>query len=149
MEFNFLNASPVPMVLYKEKFIYANEAFFTMSGYNEEDLKNKYVWDFFEEDAKEPFKAGIQDRLKNNMPKKEYTFKFYTKNNEVRWLKIGTTTVIHNEEYIGFATLFDRSGGRYGRGKPENGIRFGRPVRLLHPWLGSGSDLSGRGHTFL
>lgn len=107
MEFNFLNASPVPMALYKEKFIYVNEAFFTMSGYNEEDLKNKYVWDFFEEAAKEPFIAGIQNRMINKMPNKEYTFKFYTKNNEVRWLKIGTTTVIHNGEYIGFATLFD------------------------------------------
>lgn len=107
MEFNFLNASPVPMVLYKERIIYANKAFFKMSGYNEEDLNKKYVWDLFEENAKAPFENGIQNRLINKMPNKEYSYKFYTKSNDVRWMKIGTTTVLHNGEYLGFATLFD------------------------------------------
>jgi len=107
MEFIFLNASPVPMVLYKDKIIYANPAFYSLSGYNEEDLRDKVVWDFFEEDSREEYKALIEKRLKNNMSNENYTYRFLTKDQKEVWLKIETATVECNGEFIGFATLFD------------------------------------------
>lgn len=107
MEYTFLNASPVPMVLYKEKIIYANEAFLKLSGYSKEDVKDKYVWDFFANEDCEEFKDHVNKRLQNAMSNIEYTYCFYRKNNERLWIKIETTTVHYQGDYIGFATLFD------------------------------------------
>ncbi|MBP1931052.1 sensor domain-containing diguanylate cyclase [Ammoniphilus resinae] len=107
MKSTIFQSAPVPMLLYKEKILYANPAFIELTGYPENEIYKIDLWDFIEEESREIIQEAIKNRALNQMPKAEYQFKLYTKSKDTRWIHLVATTILLNNEYIGFATCFD------------------------------------------
>jgi len=107
MKETIIESAPVPMLLYKEKILYANPAFIELTGYPENEIYEIDLWDFIDEESREVIQGAIRNRILNQMPKAEYQFKLYTKTKETRWVHLVATTILFDNEYIGFATCFD------------------------------------------
>ncbi|MBB5174518.1 sensor domain-containing diguanylate cyclase [Texcoconibacillus texcoconensis] len=107
MDISMMESIPVPMFLYKEKIVSANSAFLKLTGYDIEEVRDKEVWEFFDEQSHDEIKYAVQQRLLNNFPQKEYQLKLFTKKNNRHWVHVVTTTAYFHNEYIGLATLFD------------------------------------------
>ncbi|WP_102346607.1 PAS domain S-box protein [Bacillus sp. Marseille-P3661] len=107
MEPKLFESSPVPMFIYKETIIKANDAFIELTGFKINDLQIKKVWDLFEETAHEEIKHAIKCRLQNNFSNKQYELRLTTKKNDVIWVHVVNTTILYKGEYVGLAVLFN------------------------------------------
>ena len=100
--------SLVGMFLYKEYFIYVNDAFCKMTGYSSQELLNMHPWDLVEEKEKENFKKLIMRRLQGEM------FSFVhndsllvTKNQERLSVKVSAETIKYEGSYAGIGIMID------------------------------------------
>jgi diguanylate cyclase (GGDEF)-like protein/PAS domain S-box-containing protein len=97
------------VILYREKYIYANQAAENVFGYTRDELYQKYVWDIFpDEFDKQIIKKAIAKRLSGeNTGPSHYTFKALTKQNKEIWLLISSTTVKYKDKLTALASFID------------------------------------------
>lgn len=107
MEREILNFAPVPMILYKEKIVYANPSALELLGCDYEYIVGKCVWEIFSEEHREYIKATALQRLNNALPRLDYQSQLVTKDNDKRWVNVISTTVHIQNEFMGLATIFD------------------------------------------
>jgi diguanylate cyclase (GGDEF)-like protein/PAS domain S-box-containing protein len=98
----------IGIVLYQEKYIYANPMAENILGYSKDELYQKYVWDVYpDEHDKELIKEAIEKRLKGEMFNSTYTLKVLTKQNKEIWLLISVSTVKYKDKYTALASFID------------------------------------------
>jgi diguanylate cyclase (GGDEF)-like protein/PAS domain S-box-containing protein len=107
LDFQLINHIPFPIFLYKDKIIAANSAFLELTGYELGEVLDQEVWKFFDEQFQYDIKKAVKRVLINDLPSKEYPMRILTKADKSKWVLIGTSTLSYQDEYIGFATLFD------------------------------------------
>ncbi len=98
------------IVLYREKYIYANPMAEKILGYPKEELYQKYVWDIYpDERDKLLVKQAITKRLDGEIFDAVYTLKILTKQNEEIWLLISASTVKYGDKYTALASFIDNT----------------------------------------
>ncbi len=97
------------IILYREKYIYANPTAESILGYTQDEFYQKYVWDVFSDEFdKKIIKKAIEKRLSGeNMGQSHYTFKALTKQNKEIWLLISSTTVKYKDKLTALASFID------------------------------------------
>jgi len=96
--------------IYKEKYLYANDAFLEMSGYTFEELKELPAWVFVEENYKEMVKSIVLRRLQGEeFPYVYNDVKFITKSGEARDMRVMSQTIEYENGYAGLGTIMDIS----------------------------------------
>ncbi|MHB8282402.1 MAG: PAS domain S-box protein [bacterium] len=97
------------IILYREKYIYANPTAENILGYTRDEFYQKYVWDMFpDEFDKKVIKKSIEKRLSGeNMLSSFYTFKALTKQNKEIWLLISSVTVKYKDKLTALASFID------------------------------------------
>ncbi len=97
------------ILLYREKYIYANPTAESILGYTQDEFYQKYVWDIFpDEFDKKIIKKAIEKRLSGeNMGPSHFTFKALTKQNKEIWLLIASTTVKYKDKLTALASFID------------------------------------------
>ena len=99
------------VVLYREKYIYANPTAENILAYTKDELYQKYVWDLFPgEFDKKAIKNAIEKRLDGEMFQSTYaTIRALTKQNKEIWLLISSTTVKYKNKFTALASFIDVS----------------------------------------
>ena len=97
------------IILYREKYIYANPTAESILGYTQDEFYQKYVWDVFSDEFdKKIIKKAIEKRLSGeNMGQSHYTFKALTKQNKEIWLLISSTTVKYKDKLTALASFIE------------------------------------------
>lgn len=100
--------SLVGMFLYREKFIYVNDAFARITGYLPEELLELHPWDLVEKRYKERFKKYVQRRLKGEFFSTIYNdVRLVQKNGEYLAVKITAETIEYRGGYGGIGVVMD------------------------------------------
>ncbi len=99
----------IGIVIYKEKVIYANQEALRMSGYAEEELYGKYIWELFvDEDFRNTIKRVIAARLKGEEAfLRNYVQKATTKQGRESWISISASTISYMGQFAGLASFSD------------------------------------------
>lgn len=98
------------VVLYREKYIYANPMAEKILGYSKEELYGKNVWDIYpDERDKLSIKQSIAKRLAGETFNVIYTLKILKKQNEEAWLLISSSTVKYGGRYAALSSFIDNT----------------------------------------
>jgi diguanylate cyclase (GGDEF)-like protein/PAS domain S-box-containing protein len=102
--------SLVGMFLYKEHFIYVNEAFAKMTGYTVEELLHMHPWDLLEKRRRKLFQRFIQKRLRGELFSSVHNNVHLLKKDERRVaVKISAETIHYQGDYAGIGIVMDIS----------------------------------------
>jgi len=88
-------------------FQYFNQACVDISGYPEEELINKSIWDLVHPDYHMDMKKRLADRMAGKEVLNHYEFKARRKDGEVRWVDFSGQLIDHNNGHALLATLVD------------------------------------------
>jgi len=100
--------SLVGMFIYKEYFIYVNDAFAHMTGYSTRELLNMHPWDLVDSKHREPFKKYVYRRLKGEEFKAVHNDAFLMKKScESVNVKISAETIYYENGYAGIGIVID------------------------------------------
>jgi len=100
----------VGIFIFREKFIYVNEAFCALTGYSQEELLEMHPWSFLDEEIQENFKKIVYRRLKGEDFHKEYSeMKIFTKTGERKVLRVSASTVKIAGKFAGMGMVIDVS----------------------------------------
>jgi len=102
--------SLVGMFLYKEYFIYVNEAFAKMTGYTTKELLAMHPWDLVDAHNRRPFKQLVQKRLRGEMFSSVHNDTYLIRRDETRLdVKISAETIRYKDSYAGIGVMMDIS----------------------------------------
>jgi len=102
--------SLVGMFIYKEYFIYVNDAFCKMTGYSAEELLHMHPWEITEECEQEAFKKLIKRRLAGEMFSFIHNDSLLVKKNQERLsVKVSAETIKYDGGYAGIGITIDIS----------------------------------------
>ena len=102
------NNSQIGIFIYKEKYIYANEAFCKMTGYSEEELYEMHPWELLEPEIQDIFKKASLMRLEGKEFDKEYNdIQVFTKNNTKKIFRVSASTIFVDGSYAGLGMVAD------------------------------------------
>jgi len=108
----------VGIFIYKDNYVYVNEAFSNVTGYSVEELQKLKPWDIIEESYREEAGKIMQRRLKGEeFPKLYNDIKLVCKNSQVRTVRIISQTIKYEDEYAGIGTIMDITDIIEARGK--------------------------------
>jgi diguanylate cyclase (GGDEF)-like protein/PAS domain S-box-containing protein len=94
--------------IYKEHYIYANEAFVDMSGYSIKELYETNPWSIVDESQRDAIRAIANRRLKGEeFPKIYNDIKVQRKDGESRIMRVMTQTIKYEDSYAGLGTIMD------------------------------------------
>ncbi|ADR35375.1 diguanylate cyclase with PAS/PAC sensor (plasmid) [Sulfuricurvum kujiense DSM 16994] len=95
--------------LYRETFLYANEAFVKMTGYSLNDLKKMTAMELVAPQEQAFIQERVSARLKGELQDQivYQDLKMVTRTGEVRWLYITISTVKFRGEWTGLGTAMD------------------------------------------
>ena len=94
--------------LYKEHYIYANDAFCNITGYSLEELKTKPAWFRLDEKVQDIVKERVAKRLQGEEFEHKYTDLVFThKNGQKRRIRVLTQTIFYQGSYAGLGTVMD------------------------------------------
>jgi PAS domain S-box-containing protein len=100
--------SPTAIVLHQgEKFIYANPATTSISGYSEAELLNMNFWDFFSADSRDVIRRRGLARLRGESVPLQYEQKLTTKSGEEKWVVVSAGNIKYSGKSAIIATLLD------------------------------------------
>ncbi len=100
--------SQIGIFIYKEKFIYVNEAFCNLSGYTKEELYNISPVQMVEHTKQEEISQIIKRRLQGEIFTKEHSdLKVFTKNHDYKYCRVSTSTIAIDGDFAGLGTLLD------------------------------------------
>jgi len=102
--------SLVGMYIYKEYFVYVNEAFCKMTGYTQEELLQMHPWDLVEQKDQEQFEKIVQRRINGEMfPVVHNESLLIKKNKDSLNVKISAETIHYKGSYAGIGIVIDIS----------------------------------------
>ncbi len=79
--------APALIVIWQnERLVFINRAGLELTGYTEEELKSRPIWDFVHPEDRETVKKRALARLRGEAVPQRYTFRIVTKTGETRWL---------------------------------------------------------------
>lgn len=95
--------------LYRETFLYVNEAFAQMTGYSLNELKIMTPMDLVSPKEREFIEGRVKARIKGELQDQivYQDLKIVTRSGEVRWFYIAISTVKFREEWTGLGTAID------------------------------------------
>jgi len=100
--------SLVGMFIYKEYFIYVNNAFARMTGYSSEELLEMHPWDLVDEKHKKSFQRYVYKRLKGEEFKAVHNDALLiTKEEQEISVKISAETIYYAGGYAGIGIVID------------------------------------------
>ncbi len=100
--------APVALLIYREKFIYANPYALNILGYSLEELRSRYVWELVSEDFRDEVRETIRRRLRGEKIDREYTeLPVYTKEGKLKIARFYATTVELEDGFAGLAVGTD------------------------------------------
>jgi diguanylate cyclase (GGDEF)-like protein/PAS domain S-box-containing protein len=95
------------ILVYREKFLYANPALQRLTGYNADELLAKNIYDVVHPDHRDIVWERAQARLQGDPAPTRYEVKILTRNGQVRWLDMSAGVVQYEGRPAGVATGFD------------------------------------------
>ncbi len=98
---------PIGIDIHKEKFIYANPALLNMFGYTQEELKDKFSWEFFSPEYHKELKESIEKGLSDIGYKYSRTDKIIKKSGEELWVYLFAVSVRYKGEIVRVASWTD------------------------------------------
>jgi len=94
--------------LYKEYYTFVNEAFSKMTGFSQEELLHKHVWERVIQPEPQTIKKTAKRRLKGELfPQKYNDIVFLHKNGQKRTLRVLTQTLFYEGSFGGLGTILD------------------------------------------
>jgi len=94
--------------IYKETFIYANEAIEEMLGYSNTEMLKIHPWDVVETSMRATLKEIIQRRLEGeSFPHNYNDIKLIDKEGTIKIMRIATQTIMFEGSYAGMGTVMD------------------------------------------
>ncbi|MGM0404544.1 MAG: PAS domain S-box protein [Thermoplasmatota archaeon] len=99
--------SPFTIFVYRENFLYVNDASEDLTGYSKDELLNKPFWELVHPDHREMVKQRGLARVKGEDIPPQYEFKIVKKDGTSKWVYF-TGGMIHFEgDTAGFGTVID------------------------------------------
>jgi PAS domain S-box-containing protein len=95
------------IIVDKEKFLFVNPAFESITGFSKEEAHSMAFWDVVHPDMKEIVKSRGLDRLNGVTVQSRYELKCLTKNNKVRWIDIAATLIDYGGKPATLAAAYD------------------------------------------
>ena len=94
--------------LYKEYYLYVNDAFCEMAGYTNEEMLKKHPWDNVDKKIQNLLKERVTQRLQGQeFPQHYQDLNFRRKDGEVRIVRVFTQTIFYQGSYAGLGTVMD------------------------------------------
>ncbi|SFV64131.1 diguanylate cyclase/phosphodiesterase (GGDEF & EAL domains) with PAS/PAC sensor(s) [hydrothermal vent metagenome] len=94
--------------IYKEFYVYANNAFCDMCGYTLNQVLQKHPWELIELSSHESIKTIVERRLKGEEFPKEYTDLIYVHpDGSQRVMRVISQTIFYEGAYAGLGTVMD------------------------------------------
>ncbi|MGF7117329.1 histidine kinase dimerization/phosphoacceptor domain -containing protein [Methanobacterium oryzae] len=99
---------PASIIVYQgNKNIYVNDYAVKASGYSEEELYSRNMWESFHLDDQQKIKEMSISRLRDEEVPNRYEVRYITKSGEIMWVDISTGNFIYKEKPAGIAMLVD------------------------------------------
>lgn len=83
--------------IYREKYLYVNSAFETITGYSKKEAIGMSFWEIIHPDQKEDVKKRGKNRIKGELVPRKYEMKILTKSNEVKYIEFSANQI----DYLG------------------------------------------------
>ena len=94
--------------IYKEKFVYVNEAFSDITGYTKDELLNMESWEILDPSHHQETQKIAQKRLSGiEFPLTHGAMTLIKKSGQKRIIRVSTQTIKHENEYAGTGTVVD------------------------------------------
>jgi len=94
--------------IYKENFLYTNEAFSTITGYSKEELHTMPPWEILDSSHQQTAKKALEKRLQGvQFPADYQDMTIVTKNGKKRVIRISNQTIKYEGEHAGTGTIVD------------------------------------------
>ena len=101
------DTTPSAIFIYREKFLYINAAFETITGYSKKEASNMSFWEIIHPDQREQVKKRGKQRLQGEIVTKRYEMKIVSKNGETKWIEFAGDQIIFLGKPAGLGTAFD------------------------------------------
>ncbi|MCP4753698.1 MAG: response regulator [Proteobacteria bacterium] len=95
------------MMLQDDKWIYANRAGETITGYNREELLSMNYWDFVRHDFLDSIKNKVEEVKKGKMQLSRLELLIETKNDEEKWIDVAGGLTELNDRPTGILSFID------------------------------------------
>ncbi len=102
-------SAPFAIFVYRDKFLYVNEAAEELTGYKEEELLDLHFWEVVHPDHREMVKERGKARIKGEEVSPEYEFKIVTKDGQSKWIYFTGAYVDYEGKPAGLGTALDIS----------------------------------------
>lgn len=99
--------SPFSIFVYRDKFLYVNDASERLTGYTKEELLTKKFWEVVDPDHREMVKERGFARVRGNNIIPSYEFKIQRKNGQSRWIYFTGGKINYEGESAGLGTAID------------------------------------------
>lgn len=83
-------------VIQDGKFVFFNPKMLELTGYSSDELKIINFWEIIHPDYRNEIIGNHQKRLKGEKLQKTYSFKFFKKNNELKWGELNAVSITWN-----------------------------------------------------
>jgi len=94
--------------IYKEHYLYANDAFCKMTGYSLQEIYKLHPWDFILQPSPEIIKSIAERRLKGEeFPQKYNDLVVVDKDGSEKSVRVMTQTIFYEGSYAGLGTIMD------------------------------------------
>ncbi len=102
------NMAHMGIMIYKEYFLYVNDALCEMTGYSREELLAMHPWEIAPKEQQKYFKDIAMRRLKGEHFQARYNdLTIPTKNGELKTIRVNADTMKYEDGYAGFSTMVD------------------------------------------
>ena len=100
--------SHMSIFIYRDKFIYVNQALCDITGYSAKELYSISPWEVLEKSAQDDAKNRMSKRLSGEkFPKKYDDLRFIAKSGQTRIVRTITETIRYGDGYAGLGTAVD------------------------------------------
>ncbi len=93
--------------IYREKFIYVNTAFETITGYSKQDAPELFFWDIIHPEHRNIVKERGLNRISGQTVINRYELKIKTKSGETKWIELTADKIDYLGKPAGLGTAFD------------------------------------------
>ncbi len=93
--------------IYSDKYLFVNQAFERITGYNQTSLKNLPFWQIVHPDHRELVKKRGIRRITGDSTIPNYEFKILTKTNQTKWLEFSANHTLYMGQKAAIGTAFD------------------------------------------
>jgi len=106
-EEKFQQIAQTGIFIYKDKYIYVNQAFCKITGYSKEELYKMHPWEIVNDKNRELVHEICLRRLRGEHFRGYHDLAIVTKKGEIKVNRITTNTIKHDGEYAGLGTCVD------------------------------------------